>query len=240
MKTTQLLAISAFTVSPLLGAVTVLYEPSHYFSEADSPFIQGINQGTIYLEDFEDQALNTPFITAPTDRGYFGTTHRARFPNIRDGIIWGVDGDDGLIDGQTFAGDTFTTINSSGFGLQGRMHFEFQPNLLGQYPTYVGVVITQVADVDRDLEIGFGDQNNSNVISDGEFDPKTWRPPGGATAGDPRIQRFIGVFHSEGITSFAIGNVFQIDHLQYGYAIPEPTTAGFLMIALALLGRRRR
>jgi hypothetical protein len=68
-------------ISHSTAATIFEWEPLPYFSEEDSPFIDGIRNGSIYLENFEDQALNTPFVTAPTNLGYFGTTRRARNPN---------------------------------------------------------------------------------------------------------------------------------------------------------------
>jgi len=46
--------------------------------------------------------------------------------------------------------------------------------------------------------------------------------------------RFIGLFAEEGIGSLAISNATQVDHLQYGFSIPEASSS--LMLALSLLG----
>jgi hypothetical protein len=43
-----------------------------------------------------------------------------------------------------------------------------------------------------------------------------------------------------GIESLYIHNVISIDHLQYGYAIPEPTTLGLLAAGIAAGWFRRR
>ena len=91
------LAILLSLISPTF-AVSILWDPLPYFSEADSPFYQGILDGTIYLEDFEDQALNTPFVREPDNLTYFGRTIRSFAPNIVDGFVRSVDGDDGTID----------------------------------------------------------------------------------------------------------------------------------------------
>ena len=90
-------------ISPTF-AVSILWDPLPYFSEADSPFYQGILDGTIYLEDFEDQALKTPFVREPDNLPYFGTTYRADFPNVSYGSVRSVDGDDGVIDFNGFLG----------------------------------------------------------------------------------------------------------------------------------------
>ena len=62
-KLSQITAVLTVCAS---GASTIVYEPSLYFSERDSPFYGGIIDNTgngIWLEDFEDQQLNTPFVT---------------------------------------------------------------------------------------------------------------------------------------------------------------------------------
>lgn len=222
MKTVILLMSFTILAGGVLSGTTILLGPLPYLSEEDSPFIEGIREGTIYLEDFEDQALNTPFVREPAGLTYFGTTYRERIPNVPHGVVWSVDGDDGLIDGNGFSGDTWITTSFASQSVAGRMRFEFVPDLLGRYPTFVGIVITRVEDVDIDVDMGFFDATGRSVYNDAEFDPKDWNPPGGAGGGDPRTHRFVGVFHEEGIATLAIDNVWQVDHLHYGYAIPEP------------------
>jgi len=51
---------TSFLLTLPASATSILWDPLPYLSEADSPFHQGILNGDIYLEDFEDQALNTP------------------------------------------------------------------------------------------------------------------------------------------------------------------------------------
>jgi len=59
--------------------------------------------------------------------------------------------------------------------------------------------------------------------------------------GDPRQHRFFGIYAPQGITRLDITNVRQIDHLQYGYAIPEPATTALALGGLALfIGCRRK
>ena len=240
----------AFLGESLLGA-TFLYEPSPYFSERNSPFYGGIVDNTgegIFLETFEDHELNTPFVRPNNEGTFIGTTSRTRRPDREDSSIWGVDGDNGIIDGNGFGGDTWITIDRRTNGVSGMMEFIFEPNDQGRLPTYVGFVVTEVFDVDRDVDIGFRDENGVLLENDAEFEPKNWaldpvtgRPLEGIFGGDPRTHRFIGLYSDEGIANLRISNVAQIDHLQYGYAIPEPSASGMLL--LAVIGRcslRRR
>ena len=144
-------------------SASILWDPLPYFSEADSPFYQGILDGTIYLEDFEDQALNTPFVREPDNLSYFGRTIRSIAPDIRDGFVRSVDGDDGLGDFEGFLGDSWITTNIGSNTGSDRASFEFLPNDDGLYPSYVGIVITAANDLDRVVSLAFFDENNVNV-----------------------------------------------------------------------------
>jgi hypothetical protein len=59
-------ALSAILLSAALAssgrAAVIFWEELPYFSAEDSPFYAGIRAGTIYLEDFEDHELNTPYV----------------------------------------------------------------------------------------------------------------------------------------------------------------------------------
>jgi len=218
-----------------------LFGPSLYFSERDSPFYSGIvdNAGAgIYLEDFEDGELNTPNVRQPLGQSAVGQTFRSRFP---DAVVQGVDGDDGVIDGMTGSGDTWITVTNNGTISQ-FTDFEFLPDSNGNYPLYVGIVITQVINPDSDLEIGWLSPEGESLFDDGEFDPKDWSPLEGAPLGSPLNMRFIGLYAEEGISALILGNAGQVDHLQYGYSIPEPSTSGLCLLAgfLGLLTRRKR
>ncbi len=221
-------------------STSILWDPLPYFSEADSPFYHGILDGTIYLEDFEDQALNTPFVREPDNLPYFGRTYRSEFPNIPDGIVRSVDGDDGLIDFQGFLGDSWKTTNINTNTGSSRASFEFLPNDDGIYPSYVGIVITLARDFDRAVELSFRDPSGNNRFADTDlYDPKDWVPIP-LTTDDTRTHRFIGAYHEDGIARLSLFNVSQVDHLQYGYAIPEPSTSFLIGTSLIPFLRRKR
>ncbi len=78
------LTIFLLCCGPLTAAVTV-FGPIPYRQRSDSPFYQGILEGNIYLEDFEDGELNTPGV-AISDNGRI----------LRD---ISVDEDDGMLNG---------------------------------------------------------------------------------------------------------------------------------------------
>lgn len=226
------------------GATTIFFGPQQYFSEQDSPFYGGIVDNTgegIYLEDFEDGELNTPFVSGPSDGPSFGTTVRSRNPNPEPTRVRSVDGDDGVVDGDGFSGDAWTSISRVSFGISQWMEFDFERNDDGQLPTFVGIVITQARDVDEDVEVSWFDDEGNTLFRDGEFDPKDWAPLGGTGPGDPRVHRFVGLYHSEGIKNLVLFNAEQVDHLQYGYSIPEPNVSSlFALTAGGFLLRRKR
>jgi hypothetical protein len=225
-------------------SASILWDPLPYFSEADSPFYQGILDGTIYLEDFEDQALNTPFVREPDNVPYFGFTYRQLIPSISNGSVRSVDSDDGVIDFNGDLGDTWiTTANPLGGQIYGSMAFEFLPNTDGLYPKYVGIVITAADDLRRAVELSFRDLDGNNLFADTDlYDPMDWVPfP--QTAEDtrtPRTHRFIGAYHEDGIARLSLSNVWQVYHLQYGYAIPEPSPPLLVLTTLIPFLRRRR
>jgi hypothetical protein len=225
-----------------LSAVSILWDPLPYLSEADSPFSPGILSGDIYLEDFEDQALNTPFVRQPENVTYRGQTIRSIRPDIIDGFVRSVDGDDGIVDFSGFRGDSWITTDIASNQRAGRMSFEFLPDDQGRYPRYVGIVVTAADDVDRNVSLAFFDLNNINVSNDSDlYDPRDWEPEP-LPPGDPRTHRFIGFYHEEGLTRISLSNVWQVDHLQYGFALPEPSTSvlTFAAVLPLLFWRRSR
>jgi len=215
-----------------------VYEPSPYLGSFDSPFFDGIQAGTIFLEDFEDGELNTPFVIAndinhePLNR-WVSQTVLTGNPNSRP---FSVDEDDGLNgDFLGFGGDSLQNISMGG----GSRIFEFvfSPDTSGNYPRHVGLVVTQPEDfLDEDVDLDFEDLIGDT--EDATFDPAEWDP---AFVGDTRSHRFIGAFSDAGIVRFRVEGAFEIDHLQYGYAIPEPSTPLLVLATLsALLFRRQR
>lgn len=90
-------------------------------------------------------------------------------------------------------------------------------------------------------EVEFGTSTFTGPESpDNSYAPRTWIPRQ-SFLGDTRRHRFFGIHVKSGISRLNIRNVAQIDHLQYGYAIPEPGTGLLAWTgALLLVGRGRR
>lgn len=202
--TTALLILGATTSLALSGPLG----PSPYLSFADSPFV-GLPFTWFHLEDFEDGALNVPGLTASIGV-VFGPA-----PNSDS-----VDGDDGVIDG-------FGTNARSWFSGNGvpSVLFTFNQNVLGTFPTHVGLVWTDGAN-NISFE-AFNAQGASLGTINGSHANATFT---GETAED----RFYGFVNSGGISAMritsSIGNPIagglEVDHLQYGYlpTVPVQTT----------------
>ncbi len=222
----------------LKGATFRMWEPTPYRSELDSPFYQGIQGGIIFLEDFEDGVLNTPFVkdgAAPN----MGINFRTFFPDRDRSPIASVDGDDGVLDFEGSRGDSWVTVGI-GTGRLEYFEFEFDPNEEGQYPLFVGIVVTEVSDTSQDVEFGVYGESGSNLAGSAEFDPGPWFDPGELLRGDVETHRFIGFYAEEGIRRIWANNTLQVDHLQYGYGIPEPGVGIFSVLSALLLLVRRR
>lgn len=231
------------------GAVT-FWEEVPYFGAGDSPFFRGIEAGAVYLEDFEDHELNTPQVTSwdwprivGTVNGIdviseqMGRTHREGNLNS----TWSVDADDGLNgDFRGHLGDTWTTTSRINGQRLGRMEFRFEPDILGRYPTFVGFVVTEPHSYFENIDLTVLTPTWSEDWPSG-YDPLIWIPEL-SFPGDTRTHRFFGIHVERGITRLDIDNVAQIDHLQYGYAIPEPEAVILLLMGAApgCLRRRKR
>lgn len=241
MKVFNVMMWVAFGASVASASTMIVYDPSPYYSERDSPFYGGIVDNTgagIWVEDFEDHELNTPNVRAGGNLATTGNTYRTLWPTVPDGVVASVDGDDGVIDGQGGAGDTWIHRDSGVSGSVRRITFEFDPNENGQYPLYVGMVITQVATTNTPIEIGWKD-SSGEWIYDTEFIARDWVPEGGQN-GEPASHRFMGLYYEGGIATITMTNVSQADHLQYGFSIPEPGSGALLLMGLGVRVWRRK
>jgi hypothetical protein len=195
MRTTPVLAVAALAVA--LAAPTraaTLTGPTPYLSENDSPFIPN---GMFYLENFEDDLLNTPGVT-PSAGSIAGP---------ETGITDSVDADDGTSDGSGLAGHSFF----SGSGSAG-IRFDFDAGALGGLPTAAGIVWT---DGEGEFTFEAFDALGGSLGTLGPF------PAAGAVSGETDEDRFFGAYDAGGISAIRISNTFggiEVDHLQYGAA----------------------
>lgn len=202
-------------------ATLISYGPTKYLQTSDSPWYQGIQNGTIYLEDFKDGLLNSPFVSA---------NGRIRGPGDRRSV----DADDGLLDGRGENGGTWAVGDGE------ILELSFNPNEENLLPAFIGIVITKTArDFERISVSTLGEANLTRF----QFDlTPLFEKSNGDFLFDSSEAQFVGFYAPEGIVSVSFEAARFFDHLQYGYAIPEPVSA---MLACAGMGflvthRRRR
>ena len=218
------------------GDVTFLNPGPSYLSFADSPFNGLLFDGScedsaflasnyFCLEDFENYDDEWPGVSLVGDGA------------ISVGALTdSVDADDGEIDGQGGGGYSYVPRDF--------VSFVFDEDILGNLPTHVGIVFTDVGntydpdDPTREITTCRGnltftafDENGDplgSIFQDGVGIPE---PSAGlCTRGQTEEDRFFGVIYSGGISSITVGMnapTWEMDHLQYGYAGVEVIPGDF-------------
>ena len=223
-----------FSLAALLGcnaavSAAVFYGPTPYRQRSDSPFYAGIQKGTIYLEDFEDRQVSPPYVSLTTGHAVFAQ---------------GVDEDDGRLDNEGLDYVWYNTTAVPGAGAPWTHEIIFSPTPSGLFPLFAGFVLPGFTRESLMLDVirlyQFFDANGNSLSPDplSMMAPKVPdNTPEASTLGD----RFVGAYSELGISRVLLGATVRFDHLQYGYSIPEPGTAGLLALTgMALLRRRRR
>lgn len=213
-------------IPPVTFAAPVFLGPSAYVQFADSPF-SGTGFGYFYLEDFEDDSLNTPGVTASAGN-----------PTGPGGLTDSVDADDGSVDGSGTLGHSYFGGGATGFT------FTFDAGVLGSLPTHVGIVWTDGAISNEVTFEAFGASGTSlgTIVAPGIGDSDFL----GGTSED----RFFGVIDSQGISDIRIfnsmmsggGSGIEVDHLQYGGAVVPVPAAVWLFTSglIAMAGVTRK
>jgi hypothetical protein len=216
---------------------SLLYVDQTYTSTSQSLILPAGNVATnfdFYLEDFEDGALNSPYLSA--DNGYVrGPAHNTD----------SVDTDDSAApDGFGLGGHSWKLHASADEG--SNVTFSFEPHgPRDALPTHVGAVVTDIRLGTQDVSIeGF----DADGVSIGTHSVEmTGYHPQGMTDED----RFIGMSWAEGISSFTIMTTvgaLEVDHIQYAYSsggqvvpLPGPLAMGLAGLAgVGIFNRRRR
>ena len=212
------------------SADPVFFGPTPYLSSADSPF-GAVSFATFHLENFEDGLFNTPGATASA-----GWSVSSPGP-----LIDSVDGDDGAIDGSGNGGRSFY----SG-GQNTVLTITFDAGVLGGLPTHVGIVWTDVGATFGALPEGFGNvifqAFGPGNVALGSIGPVVMGD--GAVTGGTAEDRFFGVSNAAGISSIVVtmpqSGDWEVDHLQYGIAVPGPGALGVVGFLGVVAGLRRR
>jgi hypothetical protein len=208
------------------SAATTTYRVDGYASHTQSPFAEGISNGEILYTNFENsqwwsvepEILPMPGVSMGTAFSY------AYVPSV--------DEDDGLMDGFG-RGNSLRTQTVA--GSRPRFVFNFSPDAQGRYPRYFGIALPGSASDENGnfLEtMGVKDAFGAVVLN---YTFNTLRTTG--NLGRPEVTSFIGVFSDAGISQVTMQNAAWLDHLQYGYSIPEPSL--LWVPALTLCYRRR-
>ncbi len=214
----RILGFLVIGVAACLGGVAhaqALLGPAPYLSQADSPFASLITSGVVVLEDFEDNALNVPFVSAS-----------AGAPTGPGGLTDSVDADDGTIDGSGTNGRSmFHSPGSAG------ITFTFDSSAPGGLPTHAGIVWTDGEGTTSFEAFGPGGAS-LGVVGPVALAHATFL---GTTAED----RFFGVINASGISAIRISNTqggIEVDHLQFGGSSLAPPQAPADIPVLGPLG----
>lgn len=239
-RITRILAAAlALLAAPLAAtAAPTFLGPSPYLSFANSPFSVG-TPATFYLEDWEDGVLDEPGASVSAVGATTGATPSGQ------SFVDSVDGDDGSIDGNGNDGRSLG-IGPSGSAGPSTITFTFNAGVLGQYPTHAGIVFTDIGLSTTGNGTGFVtfEAFDSLGISLGTLGPNA--SGDGAKNGGTAEDRFYGVINSGGISKILIAmnsHDAELDHLQYGFTVPEPASwllAGVGLVCLAAWKKCRR
>ncbi len=227
MNLKMFVAGAAVALSATMGLTAVaqagtVFGPNlPYTSFNDTPF-KGQSFGYFHLETFEDNALNTPGVTAS------------------NGAVVGPGPLVDSVDGGGDKGHSFFDINGAG-----GITFTFDATQLGGFlPTSVGIVWT-----DGDVPARHFSAYDENNLLIGTIDDAAGKFY--STGGDdhPENYRFYGATNAGGIHKIFISNDsggIEVDHLQYGgpvtpsNSVPEPATWALMIGGFGLAGAALR
>ncbi|RYD32105.1 MAG: PEP-CTERM sorting domain-containing protein, partial [Verrucomicrobiaceae bacterium] len=155
----------------------------------------------------------------------------------QEGSTPNVDGDDGVVDNR---GQGFTWAITGG-GNQS-LGFDFTPNASGELPKFAGGVLFGSVSAEAGLTLY---QRILVYDANGiEMTGGLWRlevPKLSSGVPEISVYRFAGIYYDEGISRIVFPDSGNVDHLTYGYAIPEPATDTMLLTGIGIaLSRRRR
>jgi hypothetical protein len=229
--TILVLLLSAST--PALSAITY-YNTDSYRSRNDSPFLLGLQNGTMYLENFEQRNLEKPpynYLTTPNAQGWNGAVSGAPNRGVQEDFA---DGSLGY------------RWDSGGGSLETRqlpngIHFDFTPDEQGRLPEYVGAALAGrgLLATEPSFNIILVYDRNGREVTEGNW--QIPRPNYDLPYQEADLfLNFEGIFVPGGVSRIHFRDFVEVDHLTYGYAIPEPSSAWLVMCTGIWFLHRRR
>ena len=222
----KLLNLSKFLFFALTAPVpaATIFRVEHYVAHSLSPFAAGIVSGDILFNNFEPGSLGRimPGLTMPSPQY-----------TINNGFS--IDEDDGAVEGGA-SGNTLRSRTTSGPNFV----FNFTPDAQGRLPRYFGIafpteVIADTPPFKHEEIIGAKDAFGVSIFTNYVF-PTPEGPPFSSQSSIWNI--FFGFYNEAGISQVTLENAVWVDHLQFGYNVPEPS---WLWVpAVFALGLRRR
>ncbi len=232
MKIDPWLCIAAIGLfSGGLRAATFFHVDS-YHGRSENPFWNNVEIETAYLEDFEEGNLSMPpynYLTTPNAQGWNG----GRRGSANSGVREDYSAQDGNIG--------FYWSNASGSSATEKapagIHFDFSPDAQGRLPEYVGAALRGMLGTSADFNLILAFDSNGVEVTMGQWQiPK----PVPSLPTEDRFTNFEGIYVPGGISRIHFRDFLEVDHLTYGYAIPEPSAVGLAMGSVFWLMRRQR
>lgn len=219
-----------------LQASLVFYSTASYRGRSNNPIINETSAEVIYVEDFETQGqVDNTTLTTPNASGWNGLSAGAPF--------WGVQEDYSPLSESASLGYVWTDSGGSPDSRKppNGIHFDFTPDAQGQLPEYAGAALRGFG------LLGNGPTFNTILVYDKngvEVTAGQWQIPKPVFNPDLPIEdlflNFEGIYVPGGISSIHFRDFSEVDHLTYGYAIPEPSTTGLAAATGLWFLRRRR
>ena len=233
MKKHLLITISLNSLlSTFCGAALSYYSSTTYRGRAENPILNDPAAGLVYVEDFEIQGLTGgQVLYTPNATGWNGVSVGS--PR------WGVQED------YSDSDLSYYWTNSGGSDGSRKppngIHFDFTPDSQGRLPEYAGAALrgSTVLGTNPDFNMILVYDSNGQEVTNGEWlIPKPISNPNQPI--EDLFLNFEGIYVPGGISRIHFRDFREVDHLTYGYAIPEPSAAWLAAAAGLCLLRRRR